>query len=247
MESDLAMEMVKDLNDNGYTVGAIVMDDDSTTIARLNALIDENIVKISDRNHVKKCLSNDLYKVKEQHKNLSVKTIQYLQKNVAYAISQNKNNKEGMEKNIKAIVPHSFGDHDNCSASWCQFLQTPETYKHKSLPYNRDLSGEDLKKDLESVFNNFSDKSEKLADLGSSQSNESMNQIISTKAPKSKHFAGTESLNFRVSAAVSQKNVGQQYVLKVSQKVAININSKLFTTPFQSVNFAYFGCPILVH
>jgi hypothetical protein len=46
--------------------------------------------------------------------------------------------------------------------------------------------------------------------------NESLNFIITTQAPKCKHFDGSESLNFRVTAGVAQKNVGRQYVIDVS-------------------------------
>ncbi|CAC5376125.1 unnamed protein product [Mytilus coruscus] len=57
----------------------------------------------------------------------------------------------------------------------------------------------------------------KLANLGSSQSNESLNFVISTKAPKSKHFGGSQSLGYRVASAVSQKNDGRNYVVEVNK------------------------------
>ena len=62
----------------------------------------------------------------------------------------------------------------------------------------------------------FVQNSEKLAPLGSSQSNEALNNPIGSKAPKIRHYGGSESNDFRVACAVSQKNVGYSYVAKVS-------------------------------
>jgi hypothetical protein len=55
---------------------------------------------------------------------------------------------------------------------------------------------------LEKVFQNIAKKSDRLIHIGSTQTNESLNQIISTKVPKAKHFGGSESLTFRVAAGV---------------------------------------------
>jgi hypothetical protein len=65
------------------------------------------------------------------------------------------------------------------------------------------------------AFQNIAKKSDRLIHIGSSQANESLNQIISTKVPKAKHFGGSESLNFRVAAGVAQKNVGRKYITKI--------------------------------
>ena len=133
-----------------------------------------------------------------------------------YALSQNKDNVDGLEKNLKAIVPHAFGKHNKCDSSWCGFLKSPTTYKHKSLPRGKDLTGEKLEEDLNAVVDIFVQNSEKLAPLGSSQSNEALNNTIGSKAPKIRHYGGSQSNDFRVACAVSQKNVGYSYVAKVS-------------------------------
>ena len=55
--------------------------------------------------------------------------------------SQNKD-VESLQKALKCIVPHAFGDHKNCKETWCGFKKEPLTYKHKDLPHHKDLQGE---------------------------------------------------------------------------------------------------------
>uniref|UniRef100_K1PE21 Mutator-like transposase domain-containing protein n=1 Tax=Magallana gigas TaxID=29159 RepID=K1PE21_MAGGI len=227
MESALALDMAKSLRDRGFKISKITMDDDSTTISRMRNNIDPNIMKMSDKNHVRKNMSNALYKLQEKHKSLSTKTINYLLKDVSYAISQNKGNAKGLESSLKAIVPHSFGDHSQCDARWCGYLNDPTSYKHSSLPYGKDLIGEDLKRDLLDMFCHYSENSEKMANLGSTQANESMNQLIATKAPKAKHFGGSSSLSHRLAAAVSQKNCGRKYLSQVLTVRNNGVSNKL--------------------
>lgn len=216
MESAIAVDLVSHMMELGYRIQSITMDDDTTTISRLKSTVDPNIEKLCDKNHIKKNLSNSLYNVKKDYKQLSSTVISYLVKCTSYAISQNHGDAESLKKNLAVIVPHAFGEHEHCSESWCGYKKTPDTYKHSGLPGGCDLTNTLLKRDLETVFNKLVEKSDKLVHCGSSQANESLNYIISTKAPKSKHFGGSESLNFRVAAGVAQKNAGRQYVVGVS-------------------------------
>lgn len=57
------------------------------------------------------------------------------------------------------------------------------------------------------------------SELGSTQANESINNSIASKAPKRFHYSGSASLNYRVSAAVAQKNIGHTYVSKVDRYI----------------------------
>ena len=63
----------------------------------------------------------------------------------------------------------------------------------------------------------------KLAPLGSSQSNEALNNTIGSKTPNIRHYGASESNDFRVACTVSQKNIGYSYVAEV-----VNID---FTSP----------------
>ena len=65
------------------------------------------------------------------------------------------------------------------------------------------------------VFDGLAVHSERLAPLGSSQSNESLNNTIASKAPKSRCYGGSESHDFRMAAAVLQKNDGHGYIAAV--------------------------------
>ena len=51
----------------------------------------------------------------------------------------------------------------------------------------------------------------KLAPCESSQRNEYVNSLIGTKAPKVRHYGGSESSDFRTAAAISQFNEGYGY------------------------------------
>ncbi|XP_063412530.1 uncharacterized protein LOC134722744 [Mytilus trossulus] len=228
MEPNLAVEMVQDLQCKGCTVSCIIMDDDTTTLARLKQNINSDIVKRSDKNHQRKNIVSDLYRLHEKHKGkLSTSTISYLTKDLDYAIAQNQNHAEQLSQNIYAIIPHSFGDHSHCDLSWCNYHKDPENYKHKSLPYGKDLNGEEMFADLSKLFDSYAKNSHKLANCGSSQGNESLNQIIALKAPKAKHFGSSQSLPFRVCVGVIQKNEGRSYIPQVYE--AHNLSPGKFT------------------
>ena len=61
----------------------------------------------------------------------------------------------------------------------------------------------------------FVKNADKPTPLGSSQANESLNNTIGSKAPKIRHYGASESNDFRVVCAVSQKNIGHTYVSEV--------------------------------
>lgn len=60
----------------------------------------------------------------------------------------------------------------------------------------------------------YYENSEKMPNLGSTQANESMNQLIATQAPKAKHLGGSFSLSHQLAAAVSKK-LRQKYLSQV--------------------------------
>jgi hypothetical protein len=218
MEPDIAVSVLRDLKEQDIAITNLVMDDDTTTISRVHKFVDEDIIKLSDSNHVKKALGNKLYSLRASNKTLSGKVIKHIQKLFTYVVSQNKGNVDAIAAGMKAITPHVFGTHCGCTSSWCGFKKSPDTYKPKSLPHGRYLSGESLRLGLSSVFHAYALQADKLSKLSSSQANEAFNYIVATKAPKSKYYSGSESLSFRVGAAVCQKNVGNGYVTLVRDK-----------------------------
>jgi hypothetical protein len=101
-------------------------------------------------------------------------------------------------------------------------VKSPSTYRPKSLPYGKYLAGEDLQFDLISIFNGFGAMADKLVKMGSTQNNESFNNTVASKNPKSHFYSGSESTSFRVAAAVAQKNIGLQTLPKVCVHLMIS-------------------------
>ena len=216
----MVINILKDTRDHGVKVKCIIGDEDSTTIARARREVDQTLKKGSDSNHLKKILGNKLYNLKasNKYKLLTPKVIQYLQKMYTYALRQNQGNPDAMLRSLSAIVPHRFGDHTLCEEKWCGYLKDPKGYKHSSLPYGKDLTGEDLKKALTDVFNDRMKDASKLSYLGSTQANESLNMAVAAKASKRINYSESKSLQRRVEAAVLQKNIGYSYVAAVSHQ-----------------------------
>ena len=216
MEADVCAQLVKSCEENGEAQMAILVgDDDSSTIKKVRDTLDHDVEKWSDIVHAKRAFASSLYGLQKSHKKLTAKVIDYLQKCFSYAVTQNKNDPTGVKNGLRAIVPHAFGDHGTCSISWCKYLKDPVSYRHSTLPHGKDLEGEDLKKDLQETIEIYCDNAEKLAPLGSSQANEALNNTIGSKAPKIRHYGSSESNDYRVACAVSQKNIGHSYVSEV--------------------------------
>lgn len=232
MEPDVTAELAVYASEHGAPVAVLVGDDDSCTIKKVRESVSHDVIKWSDTVHAKRSFATSLYALQKNHKgSLSGKVINYLLTCFGYALSQNKGNVQGLQKNLRAIVAHAFGKHDNCrmaSASWCGFLQDPHTYKHKSLPHGKDLQDEKLQKDLSTLVEIFVKNADKLAPLGSSQANESLNNSVGSKAPKIRHYGASESNDYRVACAVGQKNIGYSYV----SEVCYNYREFFFTLIF---------------
>jgi hypothetical protein len=81
------------------------------------------IIKTSDRNHVKRNVIKKLYVIRSQHKKLSEMVINAILKNFSFMIDQNKGNPEGTENWLRAIVEHMYEEHNHCNISWCGFLR----------------------------------------------------------------------------------------------------------------------------
>uniref|UniRef100_A0A8W8P2E2 Mutator-like transposase domain-containing protein n=1 Tax=Magallana gigas TaxID=29159 RepID=A0A8W8P2E2_MAGGI len=91
-------------------------------------------------------------------------------------------------------------------------------FRFTSLPNGKPLHGDGLRKELETLVEKYKGRIENMRDLGSTQSNENFNNIVSTKAPKNRYYGGSSSLKRRVSAAVLQKNEGHSYLVKAMHR-----------------------------
>ena len=186
MEPDMAVQMISNIASKGHTVGTLIMDNDSTTIAKVRE-INPNILKLSDRNHTRKSISNALYSLAKDHSALrNKKTLNYILRMFTYAIEQNQENITGLQTRLREIVPHIFGTHDLCSHEWCSYNENPTNFEYSSLPYKKPLTDAALKLAFESLTEQYINKADRLAHQGSSQANESFNNIVASKAPKAR-------------------------------------------------------------
>ena len=183
------------------------------------------VEKWSDISHVKRALGNQLYGIKQAHKQLSSTVISHVQKCFTYALHQNRDNAASMSQSITNITAHLFGEHDQCG-EWCQYVKDPGSYRHKGLPHGKDLSSPQLRVALENILSVYSKNTAKLAPLASSQRNKSFNNVVASKAPKSRHYGSSQSNDFRVAAAVCQTNIGHGFVSDVVQSASLSPSSR---------------------
>lgn len=226
----MAVELIarnEDLQKESARIAVIVGDEDSSTIAAVRRESTKEVLKWSDTNHVTKAVSNALWKLK-----VPPAVIDYLKYCFSCALKKNKGDVEATKAAIDNIVNHAFDDHATCG-DWCRYRDDPVNYVHRGLPGGKGLSGEALRTSLTSVFAKFSKNAERLAPCASSQSNESFNNMVASKNPKARHYGASESNDYRVAAAVCQKNMGTKYVLAVNEKMGLS--SGLYTEKFRSL------------
>jgi len=98
--------MVAKTSERGVMVTGVVGDDNTTTVARLKKSFSHKIEKKSDKNHVRKNISNQLNQLKTSHKGLSSKVTSYIMKPFNYCIASNRNDPLGISKGLDAVVNH---------------------------------------------------------------------------------------------------------------------------------------------
>ena len=95
-------------------------------------------------------------------------------------------------------------------------LKTSQSAGQKIYHMENILHGEDFRNELNAIFMDYANQSDRLCNHGSSQSNESFNNSVASKAKKSKYYGESESLCYREAAAGCQKNIGPSYMVDVS-------------------------------
>ena len=116
--------------------------------------------------------------------------IEYLSSCFSCVLRQNKGDAQKVESGLLNIVSHAYGEHDNCQ-EWCKNKILGNLYKHEHLPNGQPLTDPELRVSLTQLLTRFAGNASKLAPCGSSQANESFNNIVASKHPKSKHYAGS--------------------------------------------------------
>ena len=81
MELAMAVNILTSIKDKGHQLKNLVMDDDTTTIAKVRNEVESTIEKCSDKNHTMKNFTNALYslqKDKKLQRVISTKTINHI-------------------------------------------------------------------------------------------------------------------------------------------------------------------------
>lgn len=84
------------------------------------------------------------------------------------------------------LTPHLFGDNNHCSEN-CGYVRNAGNNIPKNLGYRRYLNDTKLKDNLQETLSTYPDQAERLANLGNSQSNESLKNSC-VKDPKANAF-----------------------------------------------------------
>lgn len=199
MESVTGVAGVKQLADDGTPVEFIEGDGDNTLIIRLKHDHDIDMKKHFDKNHVVKNIGKYLYSLAIEK---GVKMSKTVICKCVFATSSPR-----MEANLKAPVPHQFGDHTLCKATFCGFMRnTGEVYRHRSLPYKSSLKNP-LRSRLEALFVPIIASAAQYIDLGCSQQCEHANREVSLRSPKTQ-----TALDFQVHATSGFINEGRGYI-----------------------------------
>jgi hypothetical protein len=217
IECNSGIQGVKELAKEGTPVDIIEGDGDCTLMSRLNKQ-GIHLKKKYDKNHMIKNIIKLLYEAsKLKHIKMSKDIIVHFNKCLKYIIAKHQGDEVGLEENLRALVPHQFGDHTKCKERFCGFTRVPGVkYIHKSLPYKLPLKGDSLRQKLNEIFEPVIGRAHIYADLGSSQANEHANKEVALRAPKTHHYGNSESLDFRVHATAAFVNEGRMFIPQVS-------------------------------
>ncbi|XP_053388617.1 uncharacterized protein LOC128551729 [Mercenaria mercenaria] len=223
MEPDICVQLHKEASNSGLKYKHIIGDDDSAATKYIREKVNSDIVKFSDPTHTKRTVGNKLEEISRVCPSLTEKVKSSFIKNFTYAVNQNKQKGEAeLRQALESIVPHMYGEHHLCSL-WCKnkVNNVNTEYKHSNLPYGKDLTDLKLKNELTKILQPYITNPAKLMTTGDSQANESLNNVIFSKAPKIRNYTLSESFDFRCAAGVLQFNEGVEYVQKVIDEACL--------------------------
>lgn len=183
MESTGGLMGIKELAAQGTPIECIEGDGNNTLIACIKNEFNISLKKKFDKNHVLKNIGKSLYALHAEKGTgikLSKTVILHIQKCLKYIFAKNAGDKNKLQENLKALIPHQFGDHSLCDGRFCGFKCNPsETYIHRSLPYKAALKDDVPRSRLENLFKPVIANAEQSVDLmGSSQQCEHANREV---------------------------------------------------------------------
>ena len=97
--------------------------------------------------------------------------------------------------------------------------QDPLNYKHSDLPYGKDLFGDQLRKSIQAIFDEYCTDLvvKKLSPAANSQRNKALNSIIGSKNPKIRFYGGSSSKGSLYSEKNTEKLKPTEIALKPLQ------------------------------
>lgn len=234
IEAHLALKLATQsdiLKKNDVQLGIFCGDEDSSAIAGVrDALVDSHyVIKLSDKNHLSKGVKNLLYsilKARDPDREMNKNVIEYLDKCFSYAMAQNPGDERGLARALRAIPFHAYNNHSQCTDfSWCKYKENPGEYTHRTI--GEGIQNPILFAAIDEIFEGLAKNAGKYAHAASSQANESLNAAIARKAPKSHCYSLSESMDYRVAAAVAEKNEGESYMIQVFQRLNLSVDENL--------------------
>lgn len=204
-------------------VDVLISDADSSTAAAVKKIFGNRVKRALDHTHSKKNFRNSLYDLRKTHRHLSAPLIKYLVAIVGTVLKKCKGSEDQLVSALKNVPDHVFNKHDACDAEWCRTKRNPDvTYKSKYINTAIGSHGCSLYLGIKACFERLISRAQELAAGGSTLPNESFNNQVASKAPKPRHYGDTESLTYRVSAAVAQKNRGVTYVVDINEELGLS-------------------------
>lgn len=166
MEADAGEHLINNseiLKEVRVSARVVIGDDDSSTIAAVRKNRSEIIYKLSDKNHLLKHISNNLYDLAKNFKEMKKKKCDPTFEKMFFLCCCTKQGSEHLVEAVRSIADHAFDRHDNCG-KWCE-----ESTSHTIKLQNRVLYQK-----LKNTFNKYANNSEKFCVAASNQSNESV-------------------------------------------------------------------------
>ncbi|VDI30256.1 Hypothetical predicted protein [Mytilus galloprovincialis] len=200
MESDMAVSMAHTLKNDGCEIKVIHADNDSVTTSKLKVDF-EDLEKRDEKNHLKKGLSKSLHQMSINCHLFLDDTREYILRCFMYAITGG-TTEDDIKVSLDRIVPHIY----LAIMTVAERSHGVNMRRIQQILSGNPLTNESLKEELLVLVSKYTSQSKAIAELGSTQANESFNQMASSKAPKSRHYGGSCSLKNRLSAAVLKKN-----------------------------------------
>lgn len=218
MEASMAIEVVlknDQLVKHKCRIKTLIGDDDSSAIAGVRRLAPYQVIKFSDYNQAFKTWNSKLYEMK-----ISPTLKEYFSKSFSTCVKKNKENEVKVKEALENIIPHAFGNHENCG-DFCTKNEAGE-HEYTYFKNKKCLTDLNLRAKLEKALEPFIKSAAQIAPCAFSQPNESFNHTVCTKHPKNMFYGGSDSHEFRVESAVCQKNDGYKYIIRLNKKLELS-------------------------